>query len=98
MDIKQSEKKQFNSYVNEINVPEERYKENILNENGSNEEKGYSFNQINNKIVSISNKLEEKIIKKGNLNEWFRKAVLELQNANKDIGKTFCEIGKLHKE
>ena len=60
MDIKQSEKNKFNSHVNEINAPEERYKENILNENGSNEEKRYSFNQINNKIFSISNRLEEK--------------------------------------
>ena len=60
MDIKQSEKNKFYSHVNEINVPEERYKENILNENGSNEEKRYPFNQINNKTFSISNRLEEK--------------------------------------
>jgi hypothetical protein len=60
MDINLSEKNQFNSHANEINVPEERYIENVLNENGSNEEKRYSFNQINNKIFSISNRLEEK--------------------------------------
>ena len=72
-------------------MPEERYKENILNELGSNEEKGYSFNQMNNKIVSIDNRLEEKIIKKDNLNEWFRKAVGELKNTTK-------EMEKLHKE
>ena len=79
-------------------MPEERYKENILNELGSNEEKGYSFNQMNNKIVSIDNRLEEKIIKKDNLNEWFRKAVGELGNTTKEMGKIFKEMEKLHKE
>ena len=49
MDIKQSEKSQFDSHANEIMVPEERNKGNILNEKGSNEEKGYSYNKLNNK-------------------------------------------------
>ena len=79
-------------------MPEERYKENILNEFGSNEEKGYSFNQMNNKIVSIDNRLEEKIIKQDNLNEWFRKAVGELKNTTKEMSETFKEMEKLHKE
>ena len=98
IEIKQSKNNKFNSHANEINVPEERYKENILNELGSNEEKGYSFNQMNNKIVSIDNRLEEKIIKQDNLNEWFRKAVGELGNTTKEMGKIFKEMEKLHKE
>ena len=60
--------------------------------------KGYSFNQMNNKIVSIGNRLEEKIIKQDNLNEWFRKAVGELGNTTKEMGKIFKEMEKLHKE
>ena len=81
----------------------------ILNEKGSNEEKGYSYNKLNNKIISTSNRLDEKILQQENLNEWFRKVVLELQNSNKEMGKemnktfnkieeTFNELGKLHKE
>ena len=98
IEIKQSKSNKFNSHANEINVPEESYKENILNEFGSTEEKGYSFNQMNNKIVSIGNRLEEKIIKQDNLNEWFRKAVGELKNTNEDMGKTFKEISETFKE
>ena len=60
--------------------------------------KGYSFNQMNNKIVSIDNRLEEKIIKQDNLNEQFRKAVGELGNTTKEMGKIFKEMEKLHKE
>ena len=43
MEIKQSKNKQFNSHANEINMPEEGYKENILNKLGSNEKKRILF-------------------------------------------------------
>ena len=89
---------QMNYNQSQISILNEGNENNTLNELGINEENSYSFNIMDNKVISISNRLDEHKIKQENLNEWFRKAIDELKGFNKEQKEFNKEQKELNKE
>lgn len=97
INLNSSTENQLNPNESEINIPNERnqnYDSNGLDVNGEN---GYSFNQMNNKLISMNNRLDEHIIKQNNLNEWFRKHVERQEKFNEEQEAINQELKDLNK-